>query len=153
MQNSLDTCPVDIEFEISGEKLEELDFPTCYHPHVYDETLRKINIEVHNIILKQAWSITSIEKLKNQIIKKLDFVDLVKVKLDFGERQKLDGCSWTDFSGVPQSNYLVTRNIEALQHIFTENLFGWVYYNENEELKTFRFILNIANGEIKYLNN
>ena len=90
-------------------------------------------VQIHLIILKSAWELVSIDKLRSQIVKQLTFIDLVKVKLDFGEN--LHGSYW-----ISEDN-------------LTNNLFGWVYYNENDNLKMLRFILNISTGEVKYLNN
>ena len=125
MQNNV-LAPLDLEFEISGEKLG--DFEQEVIPF-YEPNKMEIAKAVHSVILRKAWGWTSLEEIRCQITKKLNFVDLVKVKLDFSE--KYNSCC----------------------SIFTDNLFGWIYYNENEKLETFSFILNISTGEIKFLLN
>lgn len=127
MQNNISSV-MDIEFEISGEKLYELEWDNIRH---LKQKEKKIAQVIHEVILKKAWDIISLEELKCQIIKNLHFIDLIKVKLDFSEKY----------------------NSSSTVGIFTNDLFGWVYYNEDEKIKTFRFVLNVSTGEIKYLNN
>jgi len=144
MQNNLLDCPVDLEFEISGEKLTELEWT---HIPSLDSICKEIAHAIHRIILKKAWEIVSIEELKCQIIKNLNFIDLIKVKLEFsGKSGRVE-----QFRDNEKLNAYNT--ISDLPTVLSNNLFGWVYYNENDTLKTFRFILNISTGEIKYLNN
>lgn len=142
MQNNEIPCPVDLEFEISGEKLSELEWKEV---NFLQESDLEIAHSIHKVLLKNAWEIISLEELKCQIIKNLHFIDLIKVKLDFSE---IGG----RIEQVSYFNKLSPYNtIENLPNILSNNLFGWVYYNEKDNLKTFRFILDISNGEIKYL--
>jgi hypothetical protein len=136
----------DLEFEISGEQLDDLDWHIIYN---LNPTEKEIATSVHKIILKNAWEIISLEELRCQLIKNLYFIDLIKVKLDFGEAHP------------PKPDKSIFRNtffdkiyyntIESLPFILSDNLFGWIYFKENEKIKTFRFILDISTGEIKYL--
>ena len=138
MQSNVEEI-IDVEFEISGEKfipLEELDNGVyvnhslnVFNDKLYHQTLKTI----HDIIFKNLWELISIEKLKSILENKLSFLDLVKVKLDFNSKAVLD----SKYKG----KYYVEREI----------LYCWIYYNEKDSLKTFRFILDISNGEIKYL--
>ena len=98
---------------------------------------------IHKIIMKSAWEIVSLEELRCQLIKNLHFIDLVKIKLDFGEKSTTRASGYVD----------VVNAIENLPEKLSDKLFCWIYYNEEEQLKTFRFILNISTGEIKYLKN
>jgi len=134
MQNNNPSI-IDLEFEISGEKLGELELETV---NSLGPKSLEIAQAIHKVILKNAWEIVSLEKLKCQIIKNLHFIDLVKIKMDFSEI----GDILTPFN-----------TIETLPNVLTDNLFGWICYNEDDVLKMFRFILDISTGEIKYLNN
>ena len=73
-QNNISSI-IDLEFEISGEKLSELEHGDIFF-------LEKIQFDmahaIHRIILKNAWEIVSLEELRCQLIKNLHFVDLVK---------------------------------------------------------------------------
>jgi hypothetical protein len=121
MQNDNALTYFDLEFEISGEKFGDFELKENIFSEIKHFEIAKT---IHKIIFKNIWEIVSIKKLEYQIIKKLNFIDLIKVKLDFSE--KYNGC-------------------------FTDELFGWIYYNEDEKIKSFRFILDISTGEIKYL--
>ncbi len=136
----------DLEFEISGEKLGELESDTIKY---LTQKENEIAQAVHKVIMKKAWEIVSLEELKCQIIKNLHFIDLIKIKMDFSEKSPI-----RSKKHLCVCNSLTPFNtIEQLPDVLTNDLFAWIYYNEDDELKTFRFILNVSNGEIKYLNN
>ena len=143
MQNNY---PIDLEFEISGEKLWDFDYSL-----VKFSDPKKIEIAktIHSIILNKAWGLTSIEKLKCQIGEKLNFVDLVKIKLDFSETT----IPKYNRKGLIIGAYSVFNAAENLPEQLSDDLFGWVYYNENEKLEMLSFMLNISTGEIKFLLN
>lgn len=152
---------VDLDFEISGEKLDELNLSTIRY---FDEKTSEIVKAVHEVILKKAFEITSLNDLKNNLEKSLFFIDLVKIKLDFSEKSDTLNFINDSISIYFNSNCLIETpkwisndDLEIKEEIknklLTNNLFGWIYYNEDDTLKTFRFILNISTGEIKYLNN
>ena len=82
MQNS--TFPIiDIEFEISGQKLDEFRWDSF--PFLKGGEL-EIAQAIHKVILKNAWELMSLEELRCQIIKSLHFIDLIKIKMDFSEK-------------------------------------------------------------------
>lgn len=139
MENN-DLSTIDLEFEISGEKIEEFNYGLTKN---LNQKETKIAQEIHKIIFKKAWEIATIEELKAKIIKQIDFIDLVKIKLEFGEFKN------NSYSSSLHSFFYSTAN--KLPEILSNELFCWIYYNEDEVLKTFRFILNISNGEIKFL--
>lgn len=160
MQNNISPS-IDLEFEISGKKLDELNLSTI---HRFDENTSKIVQAIHNVILKKAFEITSLSDLKSDLEKSLSFVDLVKIKLDFSEQPDtlnfiVDSSSiYMNKACVTEASAWIANNdLEIKEEIkntlLTDNLFGWVYYNEDDALKTFRFILDVSTGEIKYLNN
>jgi len=82
MQNNNPSI-IDLEFEISGEKLGELEWETVNY--LGPKSL-EIAQAIHKVILKKAWEIVSLEELRCQIIKNLHFIDLVKIKMDFSEK-------------------------------------------------------------------
>lgn len=140
IQNNISSI-IDLEFEISGEKLSELEWSDIYF---LNKTQSEMAHAIHKIIMKNAWEIVSLEELRCQLIKNLHFIDLVKIKLDFSEKEDLTSCS---------CNWNANNNIEAISEILTNKLFAWIYYNEEDQLKTFSFILDISTGGIKYLKN
>lgn len=147
MQNNI--IPIGLEFEISGEKLGEFEWSQI---NFLSEKEFEIGKAVHNVILKKAWEIISLEELRCALIKSLHFIDLIKIKLDFSENPPLR----TKFKSgicICETALSPLNTIENLPNILSDNLFGWIYYNDDDTLKTFRFILDISTGEIKYLNN
>jgi len=124
---------IDYEFEISGENYSELDYSVLAGLH---KRSHEIAISVDRVLMKSFWEIITLKNLRLKIKEKLNFIDLVKIKLDFGEK----------------SSKSTLFSISASHNISNE-LFGWVYYNDDKEnLQTFRFIVNIESGGIKYLD-
>ena len=121
---------IDLEFEICGEKISELEWDDT---HFLDKTQSEMTHAIHKIIMKSAWEIVSLEELRCQLIKNLHFVDLIKVKLDFSE--KSNTTKFLDLSnriGI----YSVFDTISTLPEKLSNNLFCYIYYNEEEKLKT-----------------
>ena len=77
------TSLFELEFEISGENLDEFN---CKTIHNLSSQELKIAQSIHKAILQKAQEIVSLGELKIQITKNLNFIDLVKVKLDFSEK-------------------------------------------------------------------
>ena len=127
---------VNYEFEISGDNFTELQWKDLV---MLKPKNHEVAIAIEKTLMKKMWEIVSTEEVKKSLQKNLKFLDLVKIKLDFGEyKQESKG----------NSIFYVGNRISL-----TDKLFGWVYYNdENEILETFRFTLNINNGEIKYFD-
>ena len=134
----------DLEFEMSGEQFEELNW----------EKLRKLKEDNHEVaiaiektLMNNFWEIISLEELKTQLHKNLSFLDLVKIKLDFGEK------GYQPKSCYHQGISLAFNAIENLPNILTNKLFGWIYYKDKKDkLSTFRFSINIDTGAIKYFD-
>lgn len=130
MQNSISHA-TDLEFEISGEQIDELKYGDTYF---LSKIGKKMASSIHKIIFKMAWDVVSLNEITNKITEELSCYDLEKVIVRFGSS---DVC--------PMSLYT--------EDVPTSKLFGWVYYKEDDKLETFRFALNVSNGNIKFLNS
>lgn len=153
MQNKVESIKehnvIDFEFEISGEKFAELDWNKLVKLKTSNH---EAAIAVEKTLMKTFWEITSLEELKEKLYKNLSFLDLIKIKLEFGEKSFIKNKSG-HINFPTKYTDTVFNAIENVPKTFSEKLFGWIYYkNKDENLETFRFIINIDNGEIKYFD-
>lgn len=143
---------VDFEFEISGEKFSELEWEQLCRLKPKNH---EVAIAIDRTLMKNLWEIVSLEELKTSLIKNLSFLNLVKVKLDFGEKS-YPRCHKHGGIFIPYHSvgiYNVFNAIESVPASFSDKLFGWVYYKDKDDnLETFRFTINIETGEVKYFD-
>ena len=138
---------LDLEFEISGEGFAELEWSDL---KLLKNKNHEVAIAIEKTLMRNFWEITSLEKLKSKLRKNLNFLDLTKIKLDFSEKQPNRSGF---FMGAQTYSSTIINAIERIPEILTNKLFGWIYYtNEDESIETFRFIVNIETGEIKYFD-
>jgi 4-amino-4-deoxy-L-arabinose transferase-like glycosyltransferase len=146
MQNKLAKKPItnsiDYEFEMSGEKFSEIDWSQL---RFLKPKNHEIAIAVESSLMKNLWEITSVRELKDSIENNLSFVNFVKIKLDFAEKSR------AGYPGV--GIWSVFNATETIPLTFSDKLFGWIYYKDKDDkLETFRFIINIDTGEVKYFD-
>jgi hypothetical protein len=143
---------VDFEFEMSGEEFSELEWEQL---RMLKTKNHEVAIAVEKTLMKNLWETVSLKELKTTLIKNLSFLNLVKVKLDFGEDRST---SLHQQEGVfihrgDVGIYGAINAIKTIPATFSDNLFGWVYYKDkNDDLETFRFIINIETGKTKYFD-
>jgi len=137
---------VDYSFIIPVDEFDILDWRKL-------STLKGINQDIALTVEKTLFNkleiLTSVEELKTILKKRLNFVNIEKIVINFPDK-----------SGVYTNNKKnhgrteLTKNSIYNEVLNLDNrLFGFIYYNDEEEkLQTFRFIINTTTGKVKYFD-